>query len=368
MTIYLVSKKAAIRYFARIRRTGVHRVVKITPRRLAEMIGSADEGERGASGAAPPREKPLESAFFYFHAASLRNASEGDGLVEDIRDLASRFAGRVAVFDPEGVVTDPARLFFAGAVDYLGAEPLRGGVSPDRLDETLSYSGVPIKEEGGDGNLDVSRDLPSLESLRTAEPIRPPRERRSGGDWSTVRAGVEYTFWLLHITLDGARRYAAGSSDAMASQISERFREHVLSEVERFGGRVWIWKRYSGLLLFPFDGERCAPIIPTFRLMMNRIIANTELYKLKTPVSYRLALHLGNVIYRETGRTGKIVSEDMNFVFHLAERFTGPGEMSITDLALSYVPEGLYRYFEPKGTFEGLAVYRMRPLRCAGSA
>jgi hypothetical protein len=353
MTICVVSAKAAIRYFARLRRSRRYPVIKISPKRLAEFDDWKDRPDR---------------CFFYLHALSFADTSGQtvglDVLVDEVDALSRTHGGRVGVFDPEGIVGDPARLFFAGAADYLSPGMLAVGMTDARIAEALLHARAHAGAAVAHGRrTEAERMLKPVELVRAADPLPPPREIRSGSDWSKVRPGREYTFWFLHVAMEGGRRYAAGASDATASHVYERFREYVVSEVDRFGGRLWMWKPYGGLLLFPFDGERCSPIIPSFRLVMNRVIANSEQYRVKSPISYRLALHLGNTIYRSHGKTGEVVSEDVNFIFHLAEQFTATSEMTVTELALSYVPEGLYSYFVPKGLFEGHAVYRMRHIK-----
>jgi hypothetical protein len=342
MKVLIVSKRAAIGRFEDIRKHSRHQLVKTTPGTLVRVL------EGG------------EKRFVYLHAAAF---SKGE-LPEVVNRLGQRSGVRVAVFDPEGMVDDPASLFFAGAVDYLSPSVLEAGVSHDRFRAAILHAGWESatkqeRDKTARGDEDRARDR-AIETLRSADPIRPSREILSGSDWQGVHAGNEYTFWLLFAELEDAQRYVAGKSDAHAALVSNRFRRHLQVESERFGGRLWMWKRYSGLLLFPYDGERCTPIIPLFRLTMNRVIANVERYRLGTPVSYHLALHLGNTIYRDIGRTGEIVSEDVNLVFHLASQFTDRGEATLTEIALSYIPEGLYEYFVPKGTFEGHSVYRMR--------
>ena len=65
-------------------------------------------------------------------------------------------------------------------------------------------------------------------------------------------------------------------------------------------------------------------------------------------------------MYRDVGETGDVVSEDVNFVYHLGAKHTRPGELTMTRTAFSFVPSGLQGIFIDRGTFEGHEIRGMR--------
>lgn len=330
MTIHLVSSKGRASLFSHVKRHSGHRLVKVAPSKLENALAEASE-----------------DAFFYLDAAGFK----GDEMWTALRRAVRAYPGRVGVFDPDSVLTDPAQAFFHGAVDVLAAAVLEEGITAERFEEVLRFADSEADSAGTELG-----EAPALLS----EPIHPPNEILSGSDWNEVDQGSEYTFWLLFAHLDNTKRYTAETSESYASRVASHFREHLLGEMERFGGKIWMWKRFGGLLLFPYDGERCMPIIPAFRMYMNRVIANVEHYQLKNPVSYRMALHVGNTLYQDSGETGDVVSADVNFIFHLGNKNTDAGEMTLTETALSFVPHGLQQYFCDLGSFESRRVYKMR--------
>jgi hypothetical protein len=336
------------------------------------------------------REAP-EDSFFYIDAAGYTDASgvAGASLWAVVERAAARRPGRVAVFDPEGVVEDPAQVFFHGGRDFLPPSLLEAGVSWERFAAAGCVDGAAQCDGDGAGGAAVGPTPGAGEAaagaaavgetasvvagaergpLHVPEIERPAHEIVSGADWSDVVSGGEYTFWLLFAELDEMERYTAHTSDAYTSRVVQSFREHLLAETERYGGHIWMWKRFGGLLLFPYDGERCMPIVPVVRMFMNRVVANVEHYQLKNLVSYRMALHLGNTTYQDAGSTGDLVSADVNFIFHLGAKHTRPGEMTITRSALSYVPAGLQRYFVDRGIFEDHQTYGMRRINFTGAS
>jgi hypothetical protein len=312
-----------------VKRHSGHKLVKVAPGKLEDALTEAPE-----------------DSFFYLDRAGFK----GDDIWSALRRAVRAYPRRVGVFDPDGALTDPARPFFHGAVDVLTSTVLNEGVTAERFEEVLRFADAPpdpAETEIG--------EAPAL----LGEPIHPSNEILSGSGWEEVEQGREYTFWLLFAHLDDTKRYTTQTSESYASRVASRFREHLLGEMERFGGRIWIWKRFGGLLLFPYDGERCMPIIPAFRMYMNRVIANVEHYQLKNPVSYRMALHVGNTLFQDSGETGDVVSDDVNFIFHLGNKQTNAGEMTLTETALSFVPHGLQPYFSDVGSYEKRRIYKM---------
>jgi class 3 adenylate cyclase len=183
---------------------------------------------------------------------------------------------------------------------------------------------------------------------------------KPAGSWSEVQSAQEYTFWLLFCELDHADSYRRTMSEAQAQALFERFRSAVLREMQRVSGREWMWKEVGGVLLFPFDGHDHGPALVGLRMVLNRVIINVEDFAIRSPISFRLALHVGNTVYRNKGETGTIVSDAVNYVFHLGERFTRPGCFTITETAAAYMPHTLESYFLREGEYEGREIFRMR--------
>jgi len=339
MTVYLVSKKGRKTLFAAVKKIpGVDDVVSLetlAPGRIQEA-----------------RETAAEDSFFFLDSTAF---SDGD-LLSVLENLAIVHPGRVGVFDPEGVVDDPAQVFFRGGVDYIAPALLSSPIPAERFIQLRDYLyPAPTGEVDGIGE-NGYHQVP----FEVVTPEPPSREILSGRDWSTVRSGSEYTFWFLYAQLDDTDRFAVRTSSEYGTQVDQRFREQLLAEAGRFGGRIWMWKQYGGLLLFPYDGTRCMPIVPAVRLFMNRVLYTVERSTGKNVLSFRLAIHLGNTMYRDVGETGDVVSEDVNFVYHLGAKHTRPGELTMTRTAFSFVPSGLQGIFIDRGTFEGHEIRGMR--------
>jgi hypothetical protein len=124
-------------------------------------------------------------------------------------------------------------------------------------------------------------------------------------------------------------------------------------------GRVWMWMDFCGLVLIPFDGERCEAVLSCLRMVMNRVIISAEECDLGILLSYRIALHIGNTVYRARGDTGTIISDSINSIFHLGQKFARPGHFLVTENAEPFIPAGVRDLFRSEGVYEGRMIYRL---------
>ncbi|NBB90631.1 MAG: hypothetical protein GVY23_05425 [Spirochaetes bacterium] len=285
---------------------------------------------------------------------------EGEELVVFARKLTRVASCPFGLVHASDGPADPSRLFFAGASDYIGASALELGITTKRMDEVMRF--IEHREVEHREALEAGSSAAAAVDTPGDAAAAPDSSRYilSGTDWDGIEPSHEYTFWLLLAELDDISRYANQTSGTYTEELVAAFRKRVTDAVEHYNGRVWIWKKTGGLLLFPFDGSTCNPIVPMMRLVLNRAIADVEHYGLKSDSSFRLALHLGNTVFESEGRTGGIVSETVNFIFHLGQRYLEPGDVGVTAEAFSFLPSSLKPYFERSASFEGHRIARLR--------
>jgi hypothetical protein len=248
------------------------------------------------------------------------------------------------LIDPEGKFSDPSLAFHDGAADYLNQATLRAGIGARRLARVWDYS---RKMRADPASQASGAAAPGVVYLA------------SGCDWSEVHPGREYTFCLLFIELDGKegmeRRYGMGNLNIALSS----FRSHVEKSVKSCFGKLWYWSSFGGLVLFPFNAKECPAISCLFRMVLFRHLYDIEESPFPNFLSYRLVLHLGNLIY--SGKNpGSVVSESLNSVFHLGQQFARPGGFYLTEEVLRFGPPALKPFFLEAGVFEGRKILRMR--------
>lgn len=185
----------------------------------------------------------------------------------------------------------------------------------------------------------------------------------SGSDWKDVKTGSEYTFIIMLIELDGSSRLKKSYHRDQLDTLLKRLEDYISYVTEPNKGRIWMSMDTAWLLLFPFNGRRCSPLLTCSRLMLDRNIISAEDIGFNIPLSYRISLHIGNTVYKKRGDTGRIVSDTINSVFHLRQKYAEPGGFYVTQDIFPFIPKGLDDYFIPAGVFEGREIRRMRSTR-----
>lgn len=323
MTIFVVSENRAVRTaFRAAERSRSYTVV----------YGSADELPSIAH-----RADSTPGSLLYIDAHGVDAAS----LRRRVRQLGASRPYRFGVLDPEGEVVDIAELFHLCAADYLGKAQLAAGVTTARLRRVFACA--PVSR--------VPSSLPAVPAGSCAP---------SGSDWSGVRDGHEYTFLMLYAGLDRLSDLRRKSSESFLASMRRAFQQLLERSFAPFGARLWMWKEDDGLILMPFDGRSVDAVIAAIRFMLNRVLVNTEELREFDDLCWRLALHIGATTYRTSGRTGAIVSESVNFMFHLGSRYVEAGSFAVTAPVYALLTPALCACFEPRGAYESIEVHTLR--------
>jgi hypothetical protein len=268
---------------------------------------------------------------------------EQDERVKILKYLSKLRQLRYGIIDTEGKVKDVASLFHQGAFDYIHRNVLKEGVSASRLKKAVQLRPVETEREG--------LSAPKVEGLSLIP---------SGRDWSSIRPGHEYTFGMMYIELDDQSILKNKLSDGQINAFMHSFKRYIERNVVVERGRIWIWNDYGGLVLFPFDGNRCDATVIGLRLMLSRRLFSVEETCLDMIFSYKIALHVGNTVYKKKGTTGTIVSTSINTIFHLGQKYLHPGQFYVTREAFAFSPAGLKDSFVQVGNYEGHDIFRMK--------
>jgi class 3 adenylate cyclase len=254
---------------------------------------------------------------------------------------------RVGIIDPAGSVKDVAALFHAGVVDYVGKALVASGIPAQRRTAAAAFAG----------------DVES-EAEKEQEPAA---EMDAGGGWADVQPGKEYTFAFLLVEVDDAEELKKRHEPDNLATAMETFREFVSRIAGQHGGRLWMWSRFGGLVLFPLRAEASQAALCGVRIMLSSILYDVEESLLPGRISFRMALSHGATVYHDSD-TGRIVSDAINSIFHLGRRFAQAGQFVLSSEALDLVPQPLRAFCLPAGTFEGRRIVRMlRPSSSLGA-
>lgn len=263
-----------------------------------------------------------------------------------LRNLRKKENLLYGIIDTGGKIKDVAPLFHDGAVDYLNRSTLDRGVGMSRLKTVLEYAQSVHPTV-------LASALASTEAKMRAPYIL------SGKDWSSVVPGGEYTFAMMFIELDDKEQMEKSYGAKNLSLAISSFRTYIEGFVKKFGGKMWLWFGFGGIVLFPFDAKTCPALTCGFRLVLFKHLYDIEGSYFPHFLSFRVVLQLGNVPYTNQD-TGHIVSDSLNSIFHLGQQFVRPGHFCATEEAMRFGNPALRSFFVSAGTFEGRQILRMR--------
>jgi class 3 adenylate cyclase len=259
-----------------------------------------------------------------------------------LASLAGQPGVAFGVYDPTGLMKDPAAAFHAGAVDYLGK-----GVPLEALGAKRRAAIDAYAERLGVGQPEADEEEAEEEASSTAADA-----------WADVTPGREHRFALLYVEVDGSEEMKKRYEPENLSAAMNTFRAYIEGIARPHGGRLWMWSRFGGLVLFPLGDGRCQAAVCCLKIMLSSILYDMEESPLPGRLCFRLALSVGHTVYRE-GDTGRIVSDAINSIFHLGQRCAKPGQCVCTAEAVDLAPPQLRPLFVPSGQFEGKRVLRM---------
>ena len=279
------------------------------------------------------------------------SAVEEEGWRQHLRSLQRNNPNiRLGLIDPAGTISDVAELFHQGIADYLGKQSLQEGIGTKRIKNIFAFKPDLEDEKSGGG--------PDKHPGREAPAVRPDWKTVAGG-WKEIQSGVEYTFSIIYVRLDMMEDWRKKAGEGHINAVQKIFHDHIENVFAQVGGRIWMWMNDSGLVLVPFDGKSCPPLLPAIRLILNRDLTSIELYRYNSPITYTIALHIGNTFYKSRGKTGDIISDTVNFIFHLAKHYMKPGHLYLTDAVYPFIPGSLEDLFVESEPFEGTGMYGM---------
>ncbi|HOX33070.1 MAG TPA: hypothetical protein PLB91_12120 [Spirochaetales bacterium] len=271
--------------------------------------------------------KKAPGAFVYLDAGAEPDAGR---LADQGAKLASLALCAWGVVDRGGAIADPAILFFAGARDYIGKSLAREGLPPGRLGRALASAGL------------APAAAPSPDSAASAFP-----------GWGALSPGDQVQVRFCYAAVGNQRELLERIGEKRLHKLKEDFAAFLEPWAKECGGIEWIRDQSGSLLLFPPKDEGMNPVLAAFRLLLDRALVGYEVFRLETPLSFRFAFHSGVTMWRPPGSTGTVVSDDVNFIFHLGTKAAADGAIVASEEAERSVPPFLRDLFSPAGDFEG---------------
>ncbi|MCX8124870.1 MAG: hypothetical protein N3F66_12020 [Spirochaetes bacterium] len=240
------------------------------------------------------------------------------------------------IIDLKNTIKDIAWFFHNNACDYCNKEVLQRPIPQTRLQYIIKFKNITLSS-----------------TVQNKYIIAP-------NSWDSIAPGNEYTFCFLFIEiLDIHELKKHIGSEHLNSKIHS-FRRYCEELLYQADGRCWMWMDSTGLFLFPFNGDSIPAIYYAIRLMLNRSIISLEHTTFNQVIQYRIAMHIGNTVYQPRGKTGTIISDCINSLFHLGQKYTTDPGLFITQDVYQCINEKTQKLFMKAKPFEGRQIYTFK--------
>jgi len=259
-----------------------------------------------------------------------------------LRELAGEQGILFGALDGENAVKDPAEVFHFGAVDYVNGKTLAAGITTKRITRITGYL-AEQRDEAVVPAADAAREVPRIPAA----------------EWKDIIPGREYTFYLLFMEIDGKEDMEKRYDRSNLKRAVASVRSYIERFAASFGGRVWMWGDFNGIILFPFNGSESRAVRFALRFMLFKHFYDIQESQFPNFLSYRIAIHMGNLVYSDNNK-GHIVSDTLNSVFHMGKQFAEPGNFYVTAEVLKEADKRYRDFFVEAGLFEGRKMLRMR--------
>jgi class 3 adenylate cyclase len=256
------------------------------------------------------------------------------------------------IIDPKGTVKDPAQWFFEGAADYIGPAALKERLGAKRLKEAASW-----RQAAGKTGESPAADKKATKQRRE---IALPTEAFPA--WENIAADENIQVYLLYASLQGKTGLSARLGEAAYEQLYRKLLMFFQGHFQSAEGLLWMKTGEDCLFLVP-PKTKCVEmtIVSCLRMLISAPQIAIETLNLNIPVNFVFGLHYGSVTYKPFGETGTVVSDAVNFIFHLGTKHAEPGRLTVSDEVpdLTISPR-LKNLFVKAGEFEGRRLVHTR--------
>jgi len=246
------------------------------------------------------------------------------------------------VIDSADLEDDPASLFQEGAADYIGRSLLQPGLAGSRIKRVIEY---------------VRRSVPGVVPVAPQDAAGAP----AFPGWSRIKPGADYEFHFLYVGPENQAALKTRLGEGGFTVLRDRLKNYLVQALASADALVWMQSEASLLLLLPVEADRSARIVEScLRILLNLPLITYEQLGQEIPLPLIFALHRGHTLFQAPGNTGTVVSEDVNFIFHLGAKKAAAGRLTLSREALRAVPSRLADLFVSSGVFEGKELLHSR--------
>lgn len=250
------------------------------------------------------------------------------------------------VIDPKGIIQDTAQLFFNGASDYIGMKTIKTGISRKRFSQIQTFffgkNAVPAAKQ-----IEKSAHV-------SAEKKSAAMVNKFAG-WENIKSGESCYFLFLYVSFQGQSNLRSRLGENGFNVLKTRLRNLLQQSFSAADALLWMETESDFLFLIPPKLQNAkAAITACLKILIAVPLIISEKFGLiNTSADFVFALHYGKTPFKAPGKTGTIIAEAVNFIFHLGTKFAEPGRLSISeDIPGGAIPDPLKNMFIDAGNFE----------------
>jgi hypothetical protein len=248
------------------------------------------------------------------------------------------------IVDPLASIDDPAMLFFEGASDYIGPGAIDSGITKARVKAVLAFAALQSA---------LNAIVGARADSEPAAAVPDPKDAFPG--WKSAKPGTVYQFYFLYVAVTGQTNLKVRLGETAYAAFRDRLRTFIQQGFAEADPLLWMETEANSLYLIPPKVANVrAAVVECLRILVGTPLVGYEKFGLPFPIEFSFALHRGQSEYAPPGRTGTIVSDSVNFIFHLGSKRADAGRITIsTDAASDAITERFSDLFIGGGTYEG---------------
>ena len=310
------------------------------------------------------KHKPEDGSILYIDVSGLSDANIKTALTQLKKackgTAQTNTRSSWGVIDAKGSIKDPAALFFDGASDYLGPAffKISKTINPKRI-KTASQWRSAISGSNGKEKAEIKNAKTAMGLPKTG--VKLPSASLFPG-WKDMQTGKTMPFYLMYCSLQGKTSLSARFGENAFAQIHQRFLAYLFKIFKDGEGLVWMDSGEDCLFLLPPKAKSAEVAIKAcIRMLISAPLVTIEALSLVVPANFVFALHYGSLSYSPPSKTGTVVSDAVNFVFHLGAKKAEPGRLTISDeVPDNSIPRELEDCFVSAGEYEGRKIWHTK--------
>ena len=305
------------------------------------------------------KHSPSPSDVSYFDVSGLSAADLKSALTKIKKSCENSSWG---IIDAKGSITDPASLFFEGADDYIGPSLIKNfdGVDEKRIALILRKQKKSLEKTAAQND---TKAVESAAGFINSGVKLPPASSFPG--WKKMVTGKTMPFYLLFCALQGKIPLDTRLGEKILVSVHKHFLSILASRFKAGDGLLWMDTGKDCLFLIPPKAQCVSAVInECISIIASSPQIVLETLGLSIPSNFIFALHYGSISYKPPGKTGTLVSDAVNSVFHLGAKKAEPGRLTVTEaVPEASVPKILQDLFIPNGEYENRKIWSTKKFK-----